>query len=77
MAEWERGVNRRKLANVPKLVAANGTDIAVAGEATLNFEVSGRAAKMKFLDADVKRPLGAVCEMVDEGNTVVFSRGLD
>ena len=29
---------------------------------------------MKFLDADVKKPLGAVSAMEDEGNTVVFSR---
>ena len=29
---------------------------------------------MKFWDADVKKPLGAVSAMVDEGNTVVFSR---
>ena len=29
---------------------------------------------MKFWDADVQKPLGAVSAMVDEGNTVVFSR---
>ena len=29
---------------------------------------------MKFLDADVKKPLGAVSAIVDQGNTVVFSR---
>ena len=29
---------------------------------------------MTFLDADVKRPLGAAAAMVDAGNTVVFSR---
>ena len=29
---------------------------------------------MKFLDADVRKPLAAVSEMVDEGSTVVFSR---
>ena len=28
---------------------------------------------MKFLDADVKRPLAAVSAIVDEGNKVVFS----
>ena len=28
---------------------------------------------MKFWDADVKKPLGAVSAMIDEGNTVVFS----
>ena len=30
---------------------------------------------MKFLDADVKRPLGSVSAMVDGGNRVVFSKG--
>ncbi len=29
---------------------------------------------MKFLDADVKKPLGAVSAIEDEGNTVVFRR---
>ena len=29
---------------------------------------------MKFLDADLKKPLAAVSAMEDEGNTVVFSR---
>ena len=29
---------------------------------------------MKFLDADVKKPLVAVSAMEDEGNTVVFSK---
>ena len=28
---------------------------------------------MKCWDADVKKPLGAVSAMIDEGNTVVFS----
>ena len=28
---------------------------------------------MKFWDADVKKPLGAVSTMIDEGNTVVFN----
>ena len=28
---------------------------------------------MRFLDADVKRPLGAVSAIVDEGNDVIFS----
>ena len=30
---------------------------------------------MKFLDADVRKPLGAVSAIVDQGNTVVFSKG--
>ena len=30
---------------------------------------------MKFLDAEVRKPLGAVSAIVDQGNTVVFSKG--
>ena len=30
--------------------------------------------EMKFWDADVKKPLGAVSAMIDEGNTVVFNK---
>ena len=30
---------------------------------------------MKFSDADVRKPLGAVSAIVDQGNTVVFSKG--
>ena len=30
---------------------------------------------MRFLDADVKRPLGSVSAMVDGGNRVVFAKG--
>ena len=30
---------------------------------------------MKFLDADVKRPLGSVSAIVDGGNRVVFAKG--
>lgn len=58
----------------PKLQAANGTNIEVDGEAVLVFEMGGRKCGMKFLDADVKKPLGAVSATEDEGNTVVFSR---
>ena len=54
--------------------AANGTDIKVEGEATLNFEMNGKRCGMTFLDSDVKKPLGAVSAMEDAGNTVVFSR---
>ena len=39
----------------------------------LGFMMKGRKCRMKFLDADVKKPLGSVSAMVEEGNTVVFS----
>lgn len=70
----KKGVKRRKIeGKVPKLAAANGSNIEVVGEAMLEFEREGRRCGMKFLDADVKKPLGAVSAMVEEGNTVVFS----
>ena len=71
----KKGVRRQKIqGKKPKLAAANGTDIEVDGEAVLEFDNHGRRCGMKFLDVDVKKPLGAVSAMVDEGNTVVFSQ---
>ena len=55
-----------------KLAAANGSPIHVEGNAELNFQRGGRTCSMKFLDADVQRPLAAVSAIVDEGNTVVL-----
>ena len=71
----KKGVTRTKMwGKKPKLQAANGTTIEVEGEAMLEFEMGGKKCGMKFLDADVKKPLGAVSAMEDEGNTVVFSK---
>ena len=75
MAEKEKGVRRQKIVGrKPKLQAANGAEIAVDGEAVLDFMVGGKQGSMKFLDSDVKKPLGAVSAMEDEGNTVCFSQ---
>ena len=68
-----KGVVRSKGVKKVKLAAANGSPIHVEGEVTLNFSRGGKRCAMKFLDADVKRPLAAVSAIVDEGNTVVFS----
>ena len=68
-----KGVVKNKGTKKVKLAAANGSPIHVEGEATLNFKRGGKQCAMKFLDADVKRPLAAVSAIVDEGNTVVFS----
>ena len=38
----------------------------------LEFVEDGRICNMKFLDADVKKPLASECAIVDEGNMVVF-----
>ena len=54
-------------------MAGQVVDELQVGEATLNFSRGGKRCAMKFLDADVKRPLAAVSAIVDEGNTVVFS----
>ena len=69
-----RGVTRTKGDMGVKLAAANGSPIEVVGEAALHFRRGDRKCAMKFLDADVKRPLGAVSAIVDEGNTVVFTK---
>ena len=42
----------------------------------LEFEMMGRKCCVKCLDADVNMPLGSVSAMVEEGNTVVFSKKL-
>ena len=34
--------------------------------------MTGKKCNVKFLDADVKRPLASVSAIVDEGNSVVF-----
>ena len=71
----KKGVKRRDIrGRKPKLAAANGTSMKVQGEALLEFDLKGRKCGMKFLDADVKKPLVAVSAMEDEGNTVVFSK---
>ena len=71
----KKGVRRSKLSKPVRLAAANGSAIRVDGEAVLEFERGGRRCAMKFLDADVRRPLASVAAMVDEGNIVVFSHG--
>ena len=68
------GVSRRRTSDNVKLMAANGSPIRVDGEATLKFVRGTRRCEMRFLDADVRKPLGAVSAIVDQGNTVVFSR---
>ena len=72
----KKGVMRRSIVGrKPRLMAANGTEIAVYGEAMLDFEADGGGkGSMRFLDADVKKPLGAVSAMEDEGNTVCFRK---
>ena len=76
MAEEEEGCDAEEHhGEETRLMAANGTEIAVYGEAVLEFEGDGGGkGSMLFLDADVKKPLGAVSAMEDKGDTVCFSR---
>ena len=55
-----------------RLAAVSGSQTRVAGDARLEFVQDGKKRNMKFLDADVSRPLASVIANVDEGNIVVF-----
>ena len=68
----KKGVERTESKKAVKLAAANGSPIRVEGDARLEFIRDGMKCSMKFLDADVKRPLASVSAIVDEGNVVVF-----
>ena len=70
----KRGVERTKSKKAVKFAAANGSPIRVEGDARLEFIRDGMKCSMKFLDADVKRPLASVSAIVDEGNVVVFGQ---
>ena len=67
----KKGVERTKSKKAVKLAAASGSPIRVEGDARLEFIRDGMKCSMKFLDADVKRPLASVSAIVDEGNVVV------
>ena len=70
----KKGVERTKSKKAVKLAAANGSPIRVEGDARLEFIRDGMKCSVKFLDADVKRPLASVSAIVDEGNVVVFGQ---
>ena len=70
----KNGVTRQKAIENVRLMAANGSPIKVEGEAILNFTRGDTRCEMKFLDAEVRKPLGAVSAIVDQGSIVVFSR---
>ena len=55
-----------------KLAAANGSPIHVQRDARLEFVRDGKHCNMKFLDADVKRPLASVSAIADWGISVAF-----
>ena len=70
----KKGVERTKSKKAVKLAAPNGSPIRVERDARLEFIRDGMKCSMKFLDADVKRPLASVSAIVDEGNVVVFGQ---
>ena len=62
-----------------KYMAACGTSMANHGEKTVRFRSpstsgSGTIASIKFQVTDVNKPLASVSRILDQGNTVVFSR---
>ena len=70
----KKGVERTKSKKAVKLAATNGSPIRVEGDARLEFIRDGMKCSMKFLDADIKRPLASVSAIVDEVNAVVFGQ---
>ena len=63
----EKGVTSTTATKTVRLTAGSGDPIRVEGDARLEFVRDGRKCTMKFLDADVKRPLASVSATVDEG----------
>ena len=55
-----------------RLAAASGSPRHLEGDARLDFIRDARTCNLKFLDADVKRPVASVTAIVYEGNIVVF-----
>ena len=70
----KNGAERTKSKKAVNLVAANGSPIRVEGDARLKFIRGRMKCSMKFLDADVKRPLASVSAIVDERTVVVFGQ---
>ena len=64
----EKGGTSTTATKTVRLTAGSGDPIRVEGDAKLEFVWDGRKCTMKFLDADVKRPLASVSATVDEGN---------
>ena len=65
-------MRKKGVARTVRLAVASGWTIRVEGDARLEFVRDGEMCNMKFLDADVKRPLASVSDNVDQGIIVVF-----
>ena len=66
----KKGVARTQATRTVRLAAASGSPIHVEGDARLEIVRNDKKCIMKFLDADVIRPLASVSAIVDEGNIV-------
>ena len=67
-----KGDTRTKVTKLVRLAAASDSPIHVEGDGRLEFARKGDMCNMKFLDADVIRPLLSVIAIDDEENIVVF-----
>ena len=56
---------RTKLTKTVKLATAGGSPTRVGGDATLGCVREGRGCNVKFLDADVQRPLASASAVAD------------
>ena len=74
LAESKERCRENEIEEGGELSAANGSPIRVEGDARLELVRDGMKCSVKFLDADVKRPLAPVSSIVDEGNVVVFGQ---
>ena len=57
-----------------KFTATNGSVIGVESDAKLEFSREDKKSYMRFLDADVKRPLTSVSDIKDRGDKIAFER---
>ena len=53
---------KKRATKTVRLAAASSSPLRVEGDARLEFVRGGKKCNMKFLDADVKRPLASVSE---------------
>ena len=68
----QKGVRETGVTKTVRLAAASASPIHVEGDTRLEFVWEGKKCNMKFLDAEIKRPLVSVSVIVDEGHIVVF-----
>ncbi len=55
-----------------KYIDASGHEMSNKGQKEIKMLVNGKIASMVFQATDVRKPLAAVCRIVQKGNAVVF-----